>query len=248
MTTENAYQIPFPELSEEVPIKEKEGSPPPRGFLPLRDTPAYRAAYRPDACSTAELLAAVLRGPDPLPSAYRVMDTFRGLRALSQAAPTEITSLPGIGPAKAASLKAALELARRLSAPEAETIAISNPEDAANLLIPRLGHLEQEHLVVLPLNTRNRLIGEPVEVYHGSLNTSAIRVGEVLRPALQANAAAIIVAHNHPSSDPTPSPEDVAVTRAIVEAGRILDIDVLDHLIIGGNRFISLKAKGLGFS
>lgn len=247
MTTETAYQIPLPELLDEVPSKEKNPSPPSRGFLPLRDTPAYRAAYRPDACSTAELLAAVLRGPDPLPSAYRVIDAFRGLRALSQAAPTELTSLPGIGPAKAASLKAALELARRLSAPEAETITISSPEDAANLLIPRMGHLEQEHLVVLLLNTRNRLIGEPVEVYHGSLNTSAIRVGEVLRPALQANAAGVIVAHNHPSSDPAPSREDIAVTVAIVEAGRILDVDVLDHLIIGGNRYLSLKAKGLGF-
>ena len=100
---------------------------------------------------------------------------------------------------------------------------------------------------MLLLDTRNRVIGEPVVLYHGSLNTSLIRVGEVFRDAIRANAAAIIIAHNHPSSDPSPSPEDVAVTRALVEAGKLLDIQCLDHVIVGGVRHVSLKERGLGF-
>jgi DNA repair protein RadC len=110
-----------------------------------------------------------------------------------------------------------------------------------------MGAFEQEHFRVLLLDTRNHLI-RTVEVYQGSLNTSLIRVGEVFKEAVRSNAAAIIVVHNHPSGDPTPSPDDVGVTRALVEAGRLLDIEVLDHLVIGKNRFVSLKAKGLGFN
>jgi DNA repair protein RadC len=106
--------------------------------------------------------------------------------------------------------------------------------------------LEQEELRVLLLDTRNRL-QKVVAVYRGSLNMSWIRVGEVFRDAVRLNAAAVIVIHNHPSGDPTPSPEDVAVTRAIVQAGRLLDIEVLDHLVVGRNQFVSLKSKGLGF-
>jgi len=110
-----------------------------------------------------------------------------------------------------------------------------------------MGALEQEHLRVLLLDTRNRLI-RTIEVYRGSLNTSLIRVGEVFRDAVRSNAASIIIVHNHPSGDPTPSPEDVSVTRALVEAGSLLDIEVLDHLVIGKNCFVSLKSKGLGFN
>ena len=101
--------------------------------------------------------------------------------------------------------------------------------------------------MVLTLNTRNQLMGEPIEVYHGSLNASLIRIGEVLRPAVRMNAASIIVIHNHPSGDPSPSADDVAITRALVEAGKLLDIECLDHLIIGLGCFVSLKSKGLGF-
>ena len=106
--------------------------------------------------------------------------------------------------------------------------------------------LEQEELRVMRLDTKNRVQGTS-EVYKGSLNTSLIRVGELFRDAIRYNSAAVIVAHNHPSGDPTPSPEDVAVTRQIAEAGRLLDIEVLDHLIIGHQRFVSLKERGLGF-
>lgn len=111
----------------------------------------------------------------------------------------------------------------------------------------RMQKLEQEHMFVILLNTRNKVIGEPVEVYHGTLNSTSIRVAELLRPAVRANAASIILLHNHPSGDPTASTEDVNITRSIVEAGKMLDTDVLDHIIIGQGRFVSLKGKGLGF-
>lgn len=114
------------------------------------------------------------------------------------------------------------------------------------MLMYEMGALEQEHLRVLILDTRNRLV-RIAEVYHGSLNSSLIRVGEIFKDAVRANGAAVIVAHNHPSGDPTPSPEDVSVTKAIVDAGRLLDIEVLDHLVIGHGRFVSLKAQNLGF-
>jgi len=247
LKTEPSNQFPLPERIEQVPRRQSAAWPPDRLWLPLRDRPGYRAAYTPQACSTQELLAAVIRGSKSIPGASALLDQFRSLQAISNAAQQELTQIPGIGPAGAASIKAALELGRRLSTPADDTPAIQSPEDAAALLMPRIGHLEKEHLVVLLLNTRNRLLGEPIEVYNGSLNASMVRVGEIFRPALQANAASIIVAHNHPSGDVSPSPEDVALTRAFVEAGKLLDVDVLDHLIMGANRYLSLKARGLGF-
>jgi DNA repair protein RadC len=122
--------------------------------------------------------------------------------------------------------------------------AIGAPDEVAALLMADMVALEQEHLRVLVLDTRNRLI-ETVEIYHGSLNSAVVRIGEVLRPAVRLNAAAVIIAHNHPSGDPSPSPEDVAVTRAIVEAGHLLDIEVLDHIIVGRGRYLSLRQAGL---
>jgi len=140
------------------------------------------------------------------------------------------------------------ELGRRLAvARPSDRPAIRSPEDAAALLLYEMSAMEQEHLRVLLLDTKNQLL-RIVEVYHGSLNSSLIRVGEVFRDAVRSNAAAILVAHNHPSGDPAPSPEDVVVTRAIVDAGKLLDIEVLDHIVIGGGKFVSLKSRGLGFS
>ena len=153
----------------------------------------------------------------------------------------------GVGPAKAAQLKAAIELGRRMvsAAPE-ERVVIHSPEDAANVLAYEMGALEQEELRVILLDTRHRVVDWKA-VYKGSLNSSQVRVAEVFRDAVRVNAAAIVVAHNHPSGDPTPSPDDVVITRAIVQAGKLLDIDVLDHLVIGQGRWISLKERGLGF-
>ncbi len=117
---------------------------------------------------------------------------------------------------------------------------------AAHFVLYEMQALEQEHLRVLLLDRRNKVL-EVVEVYRGSVNSSQVRVGEVFKEAIRKNASGIIVVHNHPSGDPTPSPDDVAVTRAIVQAGKLLDVDVLDHLVIGQGRWVSLKERGLGF-
>jgi DNA repair protein RadC len=158
-----------------------------------------------------------------------------------------LTEVKGIGPAKAVEIKAALEIGRRLmtEAPE-ERPRVTSPGDAANLLMSEMMFLEQEHLRLILLDTRNRVISTPT-VYVGSLNTSVVRIGELFRAAIKDNAAAFIVAHNHPSGDPSPSPEDVTVTRQIVQSGKLLDIELLDHVIIGRQRYVSLKERGLGF-
>ncbi len=205
----------------------------------------------PQSLSNPELLAILLGtgapGLNAVQLAQELLDEFGGLPGLHKAEHDDLVKTRGIGPAKAAQLGAAVELGRRLavSVPE-DRPAIQSPEQAAELVMYEMGALSQEHLRVLLLDTRNQLI-RIAEVYQGSLNTSLIRVGEVFRDAVRANAASVIVVHNHPSGDPSPSAEDVAVTRAMVDAGRLLDIEVLDHLVIGTGRFISLKSKGLGF-
>ena len=127
------------------------------------------------------------------------------------------------------------------------TVSVHAPSDAANEVMPILASMEQEVLQVILLNTRNRIL-QIVQVYQGSVNTSQVRIAEIFREAIRLNAVNIIVVHNHPSGDPTPSPEDVAITRAIVQAGKLLDINLLDHLVIGSDKWVSLKERGLGFS
>lgn len=125
-------------------------------------------------------------------------------------------------------------------------VIIGGPADAAAYLLPEVLERESEALFVLMLNTRNRVTGKTV-VYEGSVNTSLVRLSEVFREAVRRNACSIIVAHNHPSGDPSPSPEDVGLTRALVQAGKLLDVQVLDHLVLAGGHAVSLKARGLGF-
>ncbi len=230
---------------------------------PVRYIPMIRDMAEPDrprerliqigaeALSTAELLAIVLRsglpGENVLRLAERLLIQFENLPGLARATVTELTEANGIGPAKAAEIKAALEIGRRLvaSSPE-ERPRVTTPDDAFHLLKSEMMFLEQEHLRLILLDTRNRVLRTPT-LYVGSLNTSVVRVGELFRAAIRENAAAFIVAHNHPSGDPAPSPEDINVTRQIVQAGKLLDIGVLDHIIIGSGRFVSLKQRGLGF-
>lgn len=131
--------------------------------------------------------------------------------------------------------------------PATERPSINSPADAAELLKPFIGNLDHEELWVLVLDRRNRVV-QLVRLYQGSVNSSQVRVGEVFRQAIIEQASAIIIAHDHPSGDPTPSPDDVAVTRAIVQAGKLLDIDVLDHLVVCADRHVSLKERGLGFA
>ena len=155
--------------------------------------------------------------------------------------------MKGIGPTRAARLKATFEIGRRLQVamPE-EKPKIKSPADAANLLMMDMMALEQEHLKVVILDTQNHVL-KVHTAYIGSLNTAVVRPCELFREAIRLNAAAIIVLHNHPSGSPDPSAEDVYVTRQIVEAGKLLGIDCLDHIVVGANRFCSLKERGLGF-
>lgn len=203
------------------------------------------------ALSSAELLAILLRvgrrGENAVQMGQRVLKTFGGLKGLHRAAYAEVEQLHGVGEAKATAIKAAIELGRRLSleAPD-ERPAINSPADAAGLVQYEMQALEKEHLRVILLDTRNNVM-EIVEIYRGSLNASVVRVGEVFTPAVRRNAASILVLHNHPSGDPTPSPEDITLTRALVQAGKLLNIEVLDHVVIGYGKYVSLKERGLGF-
>jgi len=207
--------------------------------------------YGAQALSNAELLAIILRtgvqGESVLHLASRLLARYGGLLGLARANFSELCAERGLGPAKATQLIAALELGRRLliASPE-ERPVVRSPADAASLLMMEMSLLQQEHLRLLLLDTKNRVLGMPT-VYIGSLNMSVLRVGEVFREAIRQNCAAVIVAHNHPSGDPTPSPEDVAVTERIVNAGKLLDVEVLDHLVIGQQRYVSMKERGLGF-
>lgn len=221
--------------------------------LPASDRPRERLAQLgPQALSNAELLAILLRvgvsGENAVQVGQRLLQTFGGLGGLHRAAFDEVCAQHGIGKAKAAQIKAAIELGRRLTleSPEAHP-SINSPADAAALVQYEMSGLEKEHMRVMLLDTRNR-VQDIVEVTFGSLNSAHMRVGEIFTPAVRRNAAAVIVVHNHPSGDPTPSPDDVAVTRAIVQAGKLLDIEVLDHIVIGQGKFVSLKERGLGFS
>jgi DNA repair protein RadC len=217
-------------------------------ILPLRDQPAYRVASNANGCNLAELLAAVVGGSQQIETAEGLLSHFGGdIQRIYKANVAEIAQVHGIGQQTAVRLKAALTLAIRLHEPNGERTVINSPADGAALVQYEMSLLEQECLKVLLLDTRNRVL-DIVEVYHGSVNSSQVRVAEVFRPAIQRNAPAIIVCHNHPSQDPTPSPDDVVVTRAIVSAGKLLDIDCLDHIVIGGTRWISLKERGLGFN
>lgn len=221
--------------------------------LPVDLRPRERMLYAgPGALSTAELLAIILRvggrGENAIRMAERLLLEFDGVAGLAQASFDELCQQHGVGEAKAAQIKAAVELGKRLvAALPHERPQVRSPADVANLLMLEMALLEQEHLRVVLLDTKNRIM-RVASIYEGSLNTAVVRVGEVFRPAVRANCASIIIVHNHPSGDPTPSPEDVRVTESLVEAGKLLDIEVLDHVVIGRNNYVSLKERKLGFS
>ncbi len=214
--------------------------------LPLHKQPASRLAdHGPDALSDAELLALV-SGQHDLEVCARCLRDYHGWVGLLRADIRAVAASIGT-PRKAASLKAALEVGRRLVvAGYDDRFQVKSPADVATLFMTEMMALDQEELWVAALDTKNRLM-KVAKVYRGSVNSAMIRVGEVFKEALRLNATSLIVVHNHPSSDPTPSPEDILVTRQIVEAGKLLDVEVLDHLVIAGNRYASLRERGLGF-
>lgn len=206
----------------------------------------------PEGLTKAELLAILLRvgveGMNSVELGEFILQELGGLRGIQRASFAEVCNIRGLGPAKAAQLKAAIELGRRLNqeSPDLSGV-ISSPGDAAELVRYEMQGLIQEQLWVILLDTRNRKIWID-KVYTGSLNSSMVRVAELFRAAIQRSAASIILVHNHPSGDPSPSPDDAALTRAAVQAGKLMDIEVLDHLVIGHGTFVSMKEKGLGFS
>ena len=226
----------------------------PRCQLTLRELPeAERPITRlhhlgPGALSTTELLAILLGNPHQLHDASGLLATYEDLVGVARAPLAELQRQPGVGAATAARIKAALELGTRLTVERNQPQQVRSPADAAALLMPEMSLLEQEQLRIILLDTKNQVVAIPT-LYVGSVNTTMIRVGELFREAIRRQCTSIIIVHNHPSSDPTPSPEDVAVTRQAVEAGKLLDIEIMDHIVIGGSpgRYVSLKERGLGF-
>ncbi|HHU30964.1 MAG TPA: DNA repair protein RadC [Firmicutes bacterium] len=201
------------------------------------------------ALSDADLLGVLLRTGTAEETAVqlgeRILLAAGSLAELPRFGLDEFLAIKGMGPAKAVTLLAAIELANRLSSRSRyESLTISSPADAAGLVIEEMRHYLREHFRVLLLDTKNKVLGME-EISIGSLNTSLVHPREVFRPAIRKACASVILIHNHPSGDPTPSSEDIAVTRRLYEAGRLLGIEVLDHVVIGDGKFVSFREKGL---
>lgn len=202
----------------------------------------------PEALTTTELLAVLLRTGTNTMSALDLAGVLLakrgGLPGLTGSSPEELSSIKGVGPAKAAEIKAAMELGRRLSAMVSRPRdIIKSPVDVHNLLKDRLRHCDREYFQAVFLNTKHHVITvETVSV--GSLNSSLVHPRELFRNSIKRSAAALIIVHNHPSGDPTPSTEDIEITRRLVEVGSIIGIQILDHIIIGEDCFVSLKEQG----
>lgn len=208
----------------------------------------HGAAVLTDAELLAILLRTGLQGENAVDMGKRLLKEFGGIRGIHQISLDEFRQARGIGLAKATQIKAAIELGRRLNSLEQQSRpTISSPGDVVQLVQYEMMGLIQEHLWVLLLNTKNQVI-RIEKVYKGTLNSSTVRIAELFKPAVVRNAAGIILVHNHPSGDPTPSSEDVRLTRSVVQSGMLLDIEVLDHIIIGeAGKYSSLKQKKLGF-
>ncbi|MEK4386672.1 DNA repair protein RadC [Solibacillus sp. FSL W7-1464] len=198
--------------------------------------------------SNQELIAILLgtgtKRESVLTVANRVLINFEKLHNLKHATLEEMTEIKGIGEAKAVLLLAAIELGRRLASKDLEErFTIRSPEDAATFLMQDMTSLQQEHFVCLFLNVKNQVLHKQT-IFVGSLNASIVHPREIFREAVKRSAASIICSHNHPSGIPTPSPEDIDVTTRLYEAGKIVGVDLLDHVIIGDHQFISMKEKG----
>ncbi|WP_411343514.1 RadC family protein [Paenibacillus sp. WLX1005] len=218
--------------------------------IPHEDRPRERMMnYGAEALSHAELLAILLRtgtrDESAIHLATRILKQVGNIRQLVDLSIEELTEIRGIGTAKAIQIKAGIELGRRITRTSRdEAIAIRSPKDAADLLMEQMRYLQKEHFVCLFLNTKNQIISQET-LSMGSLNASIVHPREVFRAAIKCSSASVICAHNHPSGDPTPSPEDISLTRRLVEAGHLIGIEVLDHVVIGDTRFVSLKEQGL---
>lgn len=218
--------------------------------LPADERPREKMKERgAQALGNSELLAILLRTGNFQESALRIaenlLDRQGGLAGFGNATMEEFEQVKGVGEAKAITVMAAIELGRRVTtlAPT-ERVIIRTPDDVAALLMPRFRYETKESFIAILLSTKNHVLKTPV-ISVGSLNASIVHPRELFREAINASAATVILAHNHPSGDPAPSPEDVSLTRKLVEAGKLLDIPVLDHIILGDGKYISFKEKGI---
>jgi DNA repair protein RadC len=218
--------------------------------LPVQERPRERLLHAgAEALSTTELLAILLRTGTRTESALRLAErlvaTLGSLKEVAEATVEQLCQVKGVGPVKAVAIKAAIELGKRVAAfsPEMRP-AVRSPEDVAQLVMADLQHAAREHFKALLLDSKNQIL-RVVTVSVGSLNESIVHPRELYREAIRHSAAAVIAVHNHPSGDPTPSDEDIQVSVRLRDAGRLIGIDLLDHLIIGDGRWVSLKERGL---
>lgn len=218
--------------------------------IPAEERPRERLmTYGPQSLSHAELLAILLRtgtaNESAVQLASKMIKQAGGLRNLADLGIEQMTQMKGIGTAKAIQVQAGIELGRRMAkAKMGERTVIRSPKDAAQYVMEDLRYLQKEHFVCLFLNTKNHVLAQET-LSIGSLNASIVHPREIFRAAIKRSSASIICAHNHPSGDPTPSPEDIQITERLVQAGELIGIEVLDHVIIGDKHYISLKEQGL---
>ena len=219
--------------------------------LPIGERPRERLLrLGSEALSAQEILALILgrgiKGESVMVTSQKLLSRFGNLKGIANASIEELTQTRGIGPAKAAQIKAALELSKRMEVDvnEKPKPLLKSPEDVAAVVKSRLKGKKKEHFLVLCLDTRNRLINDKL-VSMGSLDTSIVHPREVFKEAVSSSAASVIFVHNHPSGDPEPSKEDVELTKRLAKAGEIIGIDVLDHIIVCNESYLSLKAKNL---
>ena len=220
--------------------------------LPAAERPRERLALRgPGGLSAAELMAVVLGtgggGRSAVEIAEELLARHLSVGALARASDAELAAVAGLGAAKAARLAAAFELGRRSVAEwPAGRWTIRSPRDVTDRLGVEMGRLEREELRVLSLNTKNAVL-RMSHVYVGDVSASLVRVGELFRDAVRLDASGVVLVHNHPSGDPTPSPDDLHLTAEAIAAGRLLDVDVLDHVVIGHDAWVSLRDRGVTF-
>ncbi|MBI2980325.1 MAG: DNA repair protein RadC [Chloroflexi bacterium] len=219
--------------------------------LPISERPRERLQrFGAEALSTPEILALILgrgiAGESVTVTVQRLLSQFGSLNGIAGASVEELDGVKGIGLAKAAQIKAVFELASRLegSAELGKKLSLKAPDEVVNLVRGRLRGKKKEHFLALLLDTRGRVI-KIAEISVGSLDTSIVHPREVFKEAMSASAASVIFVHNHPSGDCQPSEDDKKMTKRLVEAGEIVGIDVLDHIIIGDKDYLSLKREGL---
>lgn len=214
--------------------------------IPIREQPGYRVEMNPEACNLLELLSVLISGKQQIEKAEVLIERFGSVHHLAHAQVEEIAHIQGIGRLTALRIKAAMILGKKVFEHEEIQPAISCPDDAYQILRPRLAHLMHEVLSVMVLNTKSKVVRID-DLYRGTVNASPVRCAEVFRSAVQLNGVGIIVAHNHPSGDPTPSKDDIHLTKSLFTSGKVLDVELMDHLVIGNGKFVSMKQERMGF-